>query len=208
LFAGKYKSLEEFEKGHKESERLRTQDSMKRAALEKLLGRDDLKKLAASDPEIKDALTKAGYTLAEQAQAEAKVQGDEWDGNEDDPRYQVQQIRHELRLRDQRSEVESTLGRRFAADEWKEIVKTMKDISPHMPVAQAWKLTGAYEKAVKEQHEKEMAKLRGPAKGNPNRPPPALLPNSQKGGDVQKRPGLMSGADKRNMILDIVGGKQ
>ncbi len=207
LIFGKYKSIEEAEKGHKALNATYTQETQKRKALEALLQNKSLKTLAASDPQIKDALTKAGYTLAEEEEKaeeqEAKLQGDVWNGDENDPRYQVRMIRRELDLRDQKQELEAELKRRLKPEEIAEIKEVMKTVSPTMALGMAWKLTPSFEKAMKERQDKELAKARGPERSG-TRPPPFLGPQGQNGANAAKRPSQMSAMEKRNALLETV----
>lgn len=211
LVFGKYKDMGEAEKGFKslngELTKHSQSSSQRDKILKQMLGNQALRTLATSDPQLKDALTQAGYALAEveekQEQAQDAATGQKpWDGNTNSAEYRVAVLERKLELRDQRMELERELKRSLKADELSEIKEVMKTVSPNMPMSLAWKLTKAFEAEVKANHDKELAKVRGPQKPQGNRPPPLLLPTGQKNPDVKKRPSQQSAAEKREAMLE------
>lgn len=210
LVFGKYKDMAAAEKAWKEGQATLTKEQMRRAALEKLLENPALKTLANSDPQLREGLTKAGYTLAEQQEKEeqeqARQQGDVWNGDENDPNFRIAALERKLELRDQRMELESSIGRKLKDNEISEIKEVMRTVSAKMPVAMAWKLTKSFEAEIKAKQDKELAKLRTNGAQAGQRLPVNLLPQGQKG-DAQKARRAMSPAEKREALLDTVRKK-
>jgi len=100
LILGKYKSQDEFVKAHKSLRGEFDKRSQKLNTLESLLKNRDIQEQAARDPQLRDALAKAGYELAlEREEEQDEQQGGEWDGDESDPRYMVAQAESKQELR-------------------------------------------------------------------------------------------------------------
>src|SRR5688572_8929950 len=80
LIAGKFKDVPSIEKAYKEAEQKITSTSERQKKLDAILNNPELKKWAATNPEMKKALTEAGYSLAEIEQAQDR-QEQEKQGN-------------------------------------------------------------------------------------------------------------------------------
>lgn len=207
LIFGKFKDIKEAEKGYKSAEQKLTETSQRQKKLDAILNNPELKKWAATNPELKKALTEAGYSLAEIEAAEerekAKKEGNtDWSGDENDVNYRMMLFERKFELREQKAGIEQELKRPMKPEEWEETKEMMKTVNPTMDARLAWKLTKAYENMLKDRESQAVAKARGPSK-NGTRPPPNLLPSGMES-NVQKRPSKMNAHERDNFLRDIV----
>lgn len=208
LFGGKYQKLEDFEKAHKSLRGEFDKRSTKLNALESILDKPWLRERASSDPEIRDALAKAGYDLAleEEEQAQEASGEQEWDGNEDDPRFVRQYVDQKFRIRDEKADLQEQLGRKFTPEEWKEISQIYVDIEG-VSVKQAWMLSEGYQRQVKAAEDKRFAEAT--KRSQVNRPrPPAQLMAGQKALDLKKDVTQMNDAERRAYVTKLVEENQ
>lgn len=171
LYGGKYKSIPEWEKGHRSLEQKYGQVNNRAQMLEKLIQNPQLQERLAADPEAREILGKLGYELMqEESREDERQQGGpvQWDAN--DPRCQIAQLRAEMSFKEERSELEEKIGRRLTQEEAVSI-KQQIYLAPKLTWSQAWKLTSHFEKQLELQQQKaiEKAMQRSPV----SRPRPA-----------------------------------
>lgn len=210
LIFGKFKDMTAAEKAYKESQQKITTTSERQKKLDAILNNPELKKWAATNPEIKQALTEAGYSIAEIEQAQADARADKegntaWDGDENNPLYRVQLLERKLELREQKSGIEAEIKRPLTPEEWAETKEKMKLINPNMDARYAWRLTDAFQKMIQEREKKAVEAARGPSR-NGQRPPPALLPTGEKA-DTSKRVSKMNAFEKDQYLRGLVSGE-
>lgn len=205
LLAGRYKSASDLEKGYLDLRKGFDTRSSRLKQLEEILRHPGLATAASTDPEIRLALAKAGLefgreNLEREAEAE-KESGDEWDGDENDPRFQVAVLRQEMALERERQGFLKKLGRELTDEEQKAVIARIQMV-PDLTWEEAWKLTSHYEKAVKSAHEKAMDDLRQKSRGN--RP----LPISQRLGgqslNLKKPVTEMNDSERAAFISDLM----
>lgn len=210
LIFGKFKDMAAAEKAYKESQQKITATSEQKKKLDAYFNNPETRKRAATDPLLKQALTEAGYSVAEIEQAEedkqAKAEGNtDWDGNQNSADYRMAVFERKYEIRDQKAGIEAELKRPLKPEEWQQTKDMMKAVNPRMDARLAWKLTDAYTELLKERESKAVAAARGTSRQT-NRPPPQLLPTGEKS-DLTKRPSKMGAQEKSDFIKGIVRGE-
>lgn len=210
LIFGKFKDMTAAEKAYKESQQKITATSERQKKLDAYFNNPETRKRAATDPLLKQALTEAGYSVAEIEQAEEQKQQDqqgntEWNGDTNDVRYEWSVFKRTFELREQKSGIEAEIKRPLKPEEWAEVKETLKTVNPNMDARLAWKLTKSYESMLKEREKKAVDAARGPSRQG-IRPPPQLLPTGEKS-DLTKRPSKMGAQEKSDFIKGIVRGE-
>ena len=201
LLAGKFKTPQDLEKAYQNLNRMAGQKGTKLQQLESLIQNPRFQQLAAQDPDIAQALAKAGYELRrEEAQEDAKGQ-QEWNGDENDPRFQIALIDAKNELRWNLFQFGQERGKQLSPQEEK-AVRQVLAASPRLSIKQAWKLTDFYENELKAKEDERFAKLQ--AKVNPNRPRPnpTLLPGQKL--NLQKPVTEMNDAEKKAHLANII----
>lgn len=209
LIAGKFKDVPAAEKGYKEAEGKITKLSERQKKLDAILNNPELKKWAATNPEMKKALLEAGYSLAEieEAQERETEEGKgntEWNGDTNNVEYRMMLFERKYELREQKAGIESELKRAMKPEEWEETKKVMQTVNPNMDARLAWRMTESFLSLMKDREKKAVEAARGPRRQG-DRPPPALLPTGEKS-DLQKRPSKMSAQEKSDFIRGIARG--
>jgi hypothetical protein len=200
---GKYRTTEELAKAHKSLRSEFDKRSQKLNTLNEIIQNPKFNEWAAKDPQIREALVKAGYELALERQEQQREQdgGFEWDDN--DPRCQVALLRAEMEYDRQLSAFQRKLGRDMSAEE-RQAIFTQLQAAPSLTVEQAYKLTSHFEKSLKAAEEKRFAEAT--RKANPNRPkPPIPMAPGQKI-DLKKPVTDFNDAEKRQYISDLLAG--
>lgn len=201
LLAGKYKTPQELEKAYQSANKTLGQSRSKLQQLEGLIQNPRFQQLAASDPDIAQALQKAGYDLR-RAESQQDEQGQpQWNGDENDPRFQMALIDAKNELRWSLFNFGQERGKPLSQQEERSIREVLA-ASPRLSVKQAWKLTDAYEKDLKAKEDKRIADLQ--AKGSPNRPRPnpTTLPGQKL--DLKKPVTEMNDAERRAHLANII----
>lgn len=166
-----YASLSDAERDVKELRKAHDSHAQRSNILAKLLKDPAIGRLAATDPEVRDSLRKAGFKLAEEEAAE-KDEGEAEKPNS--TTMMVLQLREEIRLDKETAALSREMGRELSDDERKEVFAIIGRI-PDLSVKEAWKLSEAYGKHVKASQEKRIAEARA-KRGNRPAPNPHLLP--------------------------------
>lgn len=202
LLAGKYKTPQELEKAYQARDKQAGQTLSKLQRLEQIIGSQRFQQLAQSDPEIREALAKSGYELRREEARQEAQQGDDWDGDESDPRFQVELVKADNNLRWELFEFGTERGKQLSSEE-KSAIKQVLQASPRLTVAQAWKLTPHYEKDVKAREDSRMSELekRFKPKGRPQ-PNPLALPGQKI--DLKKGVTEMNDLERRAYLSKIV----
>lgn len=203
FYNGKYKSIQDYDKSHRSLEQAYGRANNKASQLERLIQNPKLQELLAQDPEAVDILGKLGYELQqEETREDDRAQGGAVRWDPDDPRCQIAQLRAEMSFKEERAEVESSIGRKLAPDEVSAI-KNMIVMAPKLTWSQAWKLTPQFEKSVQERQQKaiEAAMRRAPL----NRPKPAQLGALAAGAQKEKKSPIgLPEHEKAGFIQDII----
>jgi hypothetical protein len=200
LYAGKYKTPEEMEKAYNNINKMAGQGRSKLQQLEAMIQNPRFQQMAAQDPDIAQALAKAGYDLRrEEAQEDARGQR-EWNGDENDPQFQMAYIDAKNELRWSFFNFGQERGKALSQPEEMAIREVLK-ASPRLSVKQAWKLTDHYEKELKAKEDERFAKLQ---QRNPNRPRPnpTNLPGQKL--DLKKPVTEMNDAEKKAHLSNII----
>ena len=205
LFGGKYKTLQDYDKAHKSLRGEFDKRSQRVNTLESIVNDPRIHELAKTDPVLREALVKAGVSIA--AEEEAKRGHEDWDGNEDDPRYQIQVLKFQREIDREQSVLEREIGRPFKDEEWAEIQQVYRAVKG-TNVRQAWMLTPSYAKLSKEREDKRIGEATA-KRGNTNRPrPPSALIPGQKALNMKKPLGEMNEQEKQQHIRDIMEKNQ
>lgn len=201
LLAGKYKTPQELEKAYQNLNKVSGQSRSKLQQLESLIQNPRFQQMAASDPDIAQALQKAGYDLRRaEAQEDARSQGGEWNGDESDPRFQMALIDAKNELRWSLFNFGQERGKPLSQQEERAIREVLA-ASPRLSVKQAWKLTDHYEKELKAKEDKRFAELQSK---NPNRPRPNPTTLHGQKLNLQKPVTEMNDAERRAYLAEIV----
>lgn len=171
---------------------------------ESILKNPKFAELAKTDPEMRQALAKAGYALAqEEAEGGAAEAGDEeqyWQSPEG--RADLVEARMDLRY-EMEDFAQEKLSRRFTPQEASE-VKAYIHRAPKLTVAEAWKLTKSADDARLSAEQKRMTEAQGRRPGG-QRPRPT--PNPLGGGaeklDLKKHPSQFNDAEKREYLRNL-----
>lgn len=200
LLAGKFKSPQELEKAYQNLNRMAGQKGSKLSQLEALIQNPRFQQMAAQDPDIAQALAKAGYDLRKQ-EAQEDNQGEEWNGDERDPRFQIALIDAKNELRWNLFQFGQERGKQLSQKE-EHAIRQVLAASPRLSIKQAWKLTDFYEQELKAKEDERMAKYQ--AKGGPNRPRPnpTLLPGQKL--DLKKPVTEMNDAERKAYLADVI----
>jgi len=200
LLAGKYKTAQELEKAYQNSDKQAKQTLSKLQRLEQLIGSEKFQRLAQTDPEIREALAKSGYELRRE-ESRQEERADDWDGDETDPRFQIELVKADNNLRWELFEFGSQRGKPLSPEETRAI-KEVLVASPRLTVAQAWKLTPNYEKEIKAREDARLSEMekRFKPKGRPQ-PNPMALPGQKL--DLKKSVTEMNDAEKRAYLAKI-----
>lgn len=142
----------------------------KLGAVETILNNPKFHEWAKSDPQVMEALAKAGYELAQKQEEQAKGEG-----ANDRYALEIETLRQEWILDRQIQELKGQLGGELSNDALREVLQLKTEI-PGLSVAQAWKLTSAYEKHVKQAQDKKVADLQKRGVVNRPRPKSSLMP--------------------------------
>lgn len=210
LIFGKYKDLAAAEVGHKSLRSELDKRGSKIKSYESILSNPKLHALAAQDPEVREALAKIGFNLAEAETEEyAKSVGAQEESEGFDPRASYEELQREvgvmkasMSLKEEMLDFQDTLGRKLTSEEKREIFGIIKD-NANLPIQQAWKLTSAYEKSIREREEKAAQGAAGRSRIPRPRPPSPLTPGQQQiqsGKDVTK----MSRSEAENYLQEIL----
>lgn len=208
LLAGKYKTAQDLEKAYQNRDRQASQFQTKVQKLEALIQNPKFMAQAQRDPEMREALAKLGYQIRqEESREEAQGnQGDEWDGDESDPRFQIALSEQKNEIRWELFEFGQQRGKPLTAEEQLEVRKVI-GIAPKLSVAQAWKLTSSYDKDVKAREDARMAAFekKSAPKGRPA--PNPGLPGGQKL-DLKKNVTEMNDAERRAYVANLIEGAE
>ena len=173
--------------------------SQKLKTWEGLLRNPKLLELARTDPEVREALAKAGYQQALEQQAQEE-QGDAEE--EIDPVRLVYDLRAEMEIDREFSSLEREIKREVTPQERKEIMAGIERWGG-FTVKQAWKLTPSYEKHLKDSEDKRVNDAVGKARPYRPRPPSPLLPGA-KAPDLKKPVTEMNEAERRAYLTDLI----
>ncbi len=201
---GKFKSMQDAEKGYRSSVSEMDKAKSRAKQLEGIVTNPRLMKMAQSDPELREALAKAGYA---QFQAEADEEPERVDPqNVEEYLNSPEGIREyfqTVRAMDREQAVfEKSIGRALSEREHADVMSHIR-LAGHLTYAQAFKLTPAYEATIKAREDK----IRGEAglKGRVNRPrPPSGLQPGAPQGNGKKAVGQMNRAELDQFIMDQV----
>jgi hypothetical protein len=206
LLAGKYKTPQDLEKGYLEQnkgyQKMR-QDSQTRAQqLERLINNPRFQQMAQNDPDMIEALGKLGYELErEEARQDTQTGGGAWNGDTNDPRFQVAVLRAEMQFNQQRGDLQEELGRKLSSKEWDDI-KAQIRMAPRLSVKNAWKLTDSYDKHVQATQQKaiDQAMKKAPV----SRPRPAQAGAGFQNAPKGKSPLGLGEQDKAAFLNDLI----
>lgn len=200
LLAGKYKTPQELEKAYQNSDKQAKQTLSKLQRLEQLIGSEKFQRLAQSDPDVREALAKSGYELRRE-ESRQEAQDDDWDGDESDPRFQIELVKADNNLRWELFNFGAQRGKPLSPEEEKAI-KEVLVASPRLKVHQAWKLTPNFEKELKAKEDARLSEMekRFKPKGRPQ-PNPMALPGQKL--DLKKSVTEMNDAEKRAYLSKI-----
>lgn len=201
LYAGKYKTPEEMEKAYQNVNRLAGKSQSKLQQLESLIQNPRFQQMAQSDPDIAQALAKAGYEIRRQEREEDNRGQQEWNGDENDPRFQLAVVEAKNELRWNLFNFGQERGKPLSQAEERAIREVMA-VSPRLSVKQAWKLTDFYEKELKAKEDERVSKLQG--NRNPNRPRPNPTNLSGQKLNLQKPVTEMNDAERRAYLAQIM----
>lgn len=201
LLAGKYKTPQELEKAYLGRDKQAGQAVSKLQRLEQLIQNPRFSQLAQSDPEIREALGKLGYEMRRE-EARQEEQGDDWDGDESDPRFQIEMVKADNNLRWELFNFGSQRGKPLSAEEDRAIRQVLT-ASPRLTVQQAWKLTANYEKDLKSREDARVseAEKRFKPKGGRPQPNPMALPGQKL--NLNKSVTEMNDAERRAFLSKI-----
>lgn len=207
LLAGKYKTAQELEKAYKLRDSQASQFQTKAQKLEALIQNPRLMALAQQDPQLREALGKLGYQIRqEDTQEERESGGEGWNGDENDPRFQIAVSEQRQELRWELFEFGQQRGKALSPEEQRE-VKRVIGMAPKLTVEQAYRLTPFYEKDVKAREDARIAALeKRAAKGGRPAPNPGL-PGGQKL-DLKKSVLEMNDAERRAFIQQTIEGAE
>lgn len=202
LLAGKYKTPQELEKAYLSQNKGYRGLESKTKQLEKMLENPRFQELAASDPEMREALGKLGYELMDaETQRDEQQSGGRWDGNTNSPDFKMAVMEHKQQLFFDRMNFQQELGRNLSDREWADIKREIVN-APRLSVRQAWKLTAHFEKAMEEKQQKALeAAGRRPAV---NRPRPAGGAMTGPKGPQGKSPLGLNDGEKGQFIQDLI----
>lgn len=173
LLAGKYKTVQDLEKGYLSQNKGYQQQSQRAKQLESMLQNPKFADWAAKDPEMREALSKLGYELQEEdSRQDERQSGGAWNGDQNDPRFVAEVVRQESRMQWDQFRFEKKLGRDLSDQEIRN-VKQQIVMAPRLTWEQAWKLTPHFEKEMAAKHEKELTAARGRSPVG-NRPRPVV----------------------------------
>ena len=208
LFGGKYQKIEDFEKAHKSLRGEFDKRSTKLNSLESILNNPQFRQIASSDPQMRDALAKAGYNLAAEEEAQAaEDSGDvEWDGDESHPAFVRQYVDNRFRIMEERSDLQEKIGRKLTSEEWSEIKQIYVDVEG-VNVRQAWMLSDSYQKHLKLAEDKRFESTQKRTATNRPRPPSQLMAG-QKPLDLKKDPTQMNDQERRAFIMKQIEDNQ
>lgn len=201
LYAGKYKTPEEMEKAYTNVNKLAGQRGSKLQQLESLIQNPRFQQMAATDPDIAQALAKAGYEIRQEERREDNRGQQEWNGDENDPRFQMAVIDAKNELRWNLFNFGQERGKPLSPQEERAIREVLQ-VSPRLSIKQAWKLTDAYEKELKAKEDERFSKLQTNRNGNRPRPNPTTLSGQKL--NLQKPVTEMNDAEKRAYLADLV----
>ena len=160
--------------------------------------------LAKTDPEMRQALAKAGYAFAaEEAEADQQSQGAQRfeDLSEADQRSLVSDAKIDLRF-EMEDFAQEALNRRFTNDEREEVKSFIRRSQGTLTVAEAWKLTKAADAQRLTSEQKRLAEARGTTRGGRPRPTPSALGGGEKI-DLKKHPSQFNDAEKREFLRNL-----
>jgi len=208
-----YKTLADAERDVKSLRKEFDSRSQKANLLDSMLKNPVYQRLAQTDPEVRDALAKAGYNLAEE-EAEEDEDSQEEKYYEEAWRNPVTRqllVEHEeFKIERQLNGLQDRIGRSVSPEEWTEMKNIMHAL-PQASVEQAWKLSKGYAKELQMREDKRVEdeiKRRG---GTPNRPRPnpAVLPGQKL--DLSKPVTQLNDQEKAAKLMEIIartsGGK-
>ena len=172
----------------------------KMSVLEEIIKGPEIQKLAQTNPQIRQALAKAGYELAQEQEREAagEKEPQPWE-------LEVATLREELILDRQLTGLSRQIGRDLAREELMEILDVKKHIGG-LSVEQAWNLTPSFRKHLKAAEEKrfdEFKKKNIPARP---KPPVPLMPGQTL--DMKKAVTEMNDAERQEKIAEILARTQ
>ncbi len=207
LLAGKFKTPQDLEKAYQNANRMLGQKGSKLSQLEALVQNPRFQQLASQDPDIAQALAKAGYELRrEEAQEDNRGQQD-WNGDTNDPRYQIAYLEAKNEIRWALRDFSDERGKRLSREEEvaiRQVLQTMPRLVERGPegIKMAWKLTPFYEKELKAKEDERVAKMMQRPGANRPRPNPTLLPGQKL--DLKKPVTEMNDSEKKAYLANIV----
>lgn len=209
LLAGKFKTPQDLEKAYQNANRMLGQKGSKLSQLEALVQNPRFQQLASQDPDIAQALAKAGYELRrEEAQEDNRGrQQQDWNGDTNDPRYQLAYLEAKNEIRWALRDFSDERGKRLSREEEgaiRQVLQTMPRLVEKGPegIKMAWKLTPFYEKELKAKEDERFAKAMQRPGANRPRPNPSLLPGQKL--DLKKPVTEMNDSEKKAYLANIV----
>lgn len=196
----KWKTRDEFEKSYRSLLGEFSRGQSKAKTLEKLLQDPEIAARVAEDPEIADALRKAGIELREE---EVRRSGEETPDpadeiDENSVEFRMARMEYREQFREERREIESELKRALNEEERSSMRKLMSDI-PRLSLRQAYLLATA-DKRMKEAYEK--GREAGSPKGRRPPPIPGVLPGQPM--DSRKSVQEMSKGEFREHLKEAI----
>lgn len=168
----------------------------KMSVLEGIIKNPKFHALAETNPEIREALAKAGYELASEQERQ-----DEGEGEVSPERLEIETLRHEMILDRQLNGLSKSLGRDLQRQELMEILDIKKHIGG-LSVEQAWQLTPSYQKHLKTAEDKRFEDFKKKASVNRPRPTAPIMPGQTL--DMKKSVTEMNDAERQAKIADIL----
>lgn len=208
LLAGKFKTPQELEKAYQNANRILGQKGSKLQQLEALVQNPRFQQLASQDPDIAQALAKAGYELRRQeAEEDNRGQQQDWNGDTNDPRYQIAYLEAKNEIRWALRDFSDERGKRLSKEEEvaiRQVLQTMPRLVEKGPegIKMAWKLTPFYERELKAKEDERVAKLMQRPGANRPKPNPTLLPGQKL--DLKKPVTEMNDAEKKAHLANII----
>lgn len=200
LLAGKFKTPQELEKAYQSLNKMAGQKGSKLQQLESLIQNPRFQELASRDPDVAQALAKAGYELRKQ-EAQEDNQGQEWNGDENDPRFQIALIDAKNELRWNLFQFGQERGKALSQQE-EMAIRQVLAASPRLSIKQAWKLTDHYDRDLKAKEDERMSKLQARPGVNRPRPNPTTLPGQKL--DLKKPVTEMNDAERKAHLANII----
>lgn len=200
---GKFKTMQDAEKGYKSSVSEMDKAKSRSRQLEGIVSNPRLMKMAQSDPELREALAKAGFAQVEAAQEE---EPNDVPANVDEYLNSPEGIRAEMRawreLDRELSGFQKQLGRDLTVNEHAEVMNHIA-LAPHLTMSQAYKLTSAYEATLKAREDKIRNEAGAKSRVNRPRPPAGLQPGAPQGSG-KKSVGQMNSGEREQFIQDLM----